>query len=191
VSITLPLKCDELTLRRVTERDYSDLYDYYTHPEVARFQFWEPFTDEQVAQLIESQATLMPGDPGVPFTIVVVLDAESCVIGDCSLTITSVEDRQADVGFTFNPRYHGNGYATKALNATLGFGFRTLELHRIIGATDVRNEPSWKLMERVGMRREAHFIHDCHVKDEWVDDYVYAMLDDEWPKLGSHIGQIG
>ena len=39
------------------------------------------------------------------------------------------------------------------------------------------------LMERVGMRREAHFVHDCHTKGEWVDDYLYAMLEDEWPKV--------
>ncbi len=103
--IELPIKCDELSLRRVTEHDYSDLYDYYTNPEVARYQFWEPFTDEQVAHLIESQGNVTPGDPGVPFVLAVVLDAESRVIGDCSLTITSDEDRQADVGFSFNPQY--------------------------------------------------------------------------------------
>jgi len=167
----------------VTERDYADLCDYYSAPEVARYQFWEPFTEEQVAHLIESQASVMPSDPGVAFVLAVVLQAEDRVIGDCSLTITSDEDRQADIGFAFNPRYHGNGYATKAVNATLGFGFRELGMHRISGATDVRNERSWKLMERVGMRREAHFVHDCHSKGEWVDDYLYAMLEDEWPKV--------
>ena len=185
----LPIKCVELTLRRVTEGDYSDLHDYYTNPEVARYQFWEPYTDEQVAQLIEAQAMVMPGDPGVSFVLAVLLEAESRVIGDCSLTITSPEDRQADVGFAFNPRYHGNGYATKAVNATLGFGFRELGMHRISAATDVRNERSWKLMDRIGMRREAHFVHDCHVKGKWVDDYLYAMLEDEWPKVECPVGQ--
>lgn len=183
MKVKLPIKCDELTLRRVTERDYADLCDYYTAPEVARYQFWEPFTDEQVAHLVGSQADVMPGDPGVAFVLVVVLQAEDRVIGDCSLTITSCEDRQADIGFAFNPRNHGNGYATKAVNATLGFGFRELGLHRISGASDVRNERSWKLMERIGMRREAHFIHDCYSKGEWVDDYLYAMIEDEWPKI--------
>ena len=131
----------------------------------------------------------MPGDPGVPLVLVVSLDAESRVIGDCSLTITSFEDRQADVGFAFNPRYHGNGYATKAVNATLGFGFLELGMHRLSGASDVRNERSWKLMERIGMRREAHFVHDCHTKGEWIDDYLYAMLENEWPKVEGCVGQ--
>jgi RimJ/RimL family protein N-acetyltransferase len=35
-------------------------------------------------------------------------------------------------------------------------------------------------MERVGMRREAHFIHDGFVKGRWVDVYAYGILDDEW-----------
>jgi RimJ/RimL family protein N-acetyltransferase len=49
-----------------------------------------------------------------------------------------------------------------------------------MAAVDVRNEPSWRLMERVGMRREAHFVHDNLMGDEWIDDFVYAMLEDEW-----------
>ncbi|MGQ0633036.1 MAG: GNAT family N-acetyltransferase [Planctomycetaceae bacterium] len=54
-------------------------------------------------------------------------------------------------------------------------------MHRIVAAVDVRNDRSWRLMERIGMRRAAHFIHDARAKDEWVDDYVYAILESEWP----------
>ena len=42
----------------------------------------------------------------------------------------------------------------------------------------------------IGMRREAHFVHDCHVKGKWVDDYLYAMLEDEWPKVECPVGQL-
>src|SRR5262249_27418806 len=102
------------------------------------------------------------------------------VIGDCQLTVTSVEDRQAELGFAFNPRYTGRGLATRAVTAVLGFGFVQLGLHRIIASTDTRNERSWQLTERGGMRREAHFRHDNFVNGEWMDSFVYAMLDDEW-----------
>jgi RimJ/RimL family protein N-acetyltransferase len=53
-------------------------------------------------------------------------------------------------------------------------------LHRITSATSTDNERAWRLMERVGMRREAHFIHDGFVKGRWVDVYAYGILDDEW-----------
>ena len=42
------------------------------------------------------------------------------------------------------------------------------------------NDTSWRLMERVGMRREGHFIHDGFVRSRWVDVFAYGMLADEW-----------
>jgi RimJ/RimL family protein N-acetyltransferase len=176
----LPIRVDQLTLRRVEYRDAADLFEIYSDPEVARYQFFQPWAPQQGEQLIYSQAEIFAGDPGVPFVLVAVLDSEDKVIGDCQITINSVEDQQGEIGFTFNPRFSGRGFATKAVSAALGFGFRHLGLHRIMAAVDTRNEPSWRLMERVGMRREAHFVHDNFVNEKWIDDYVYAMLENEW-----------
>ncbi len=176
----LPIDVDELTLRRVEYDDRADLFEIYSNPEVARYQFFDPWTLGQVEQLVYSQSEVFAGDPGVPFVLVAVLRSEGKVIGDCQITINSVEDRQGEVGFSFNPEYSGRGFATKAANATLGFGFTRLNLHRIVAAVDVRNASSWRLMERVGFRREAHFVHDSLLNGEWIDDYVYSMLEDEW-----------
>ena len=62
----------------------------------------------------------------------------------------------------------------------LGFGFVQLELHRITAAAFTENERAWRLMERVGMRREAHFVYAGFVRGRWVDVFGYAMLADEW-----------
>jgi RimJ/RimL family protein N-acetyltransferase len=176
----LPLKLDELTLRRIGPVDASDLYEIYSRREVAQYEFWDPWTAEQVASHICSQAAIRVGDPGVALVLGVILEPDGRLIGECQITITSVDDRQAEIGFTFNPDYSGRGYASRAVNACLGFAFGSLGMHRVMAATDVRNVRSWRLMERLGMRREAHFVHDNFVKGQWVDDYVYAMLEDEW-----------
>lgn len=174
----LPLNVGGMIIRRVRSNDLRDLSEYLSDPEVARYQFWEAYSAEQVAGLIECQAAVRIGDPGVALVLAVELDRR--VIGDCQLTINSLDDQQAEIGFRFNPQFTGRGLATQAVSAALGFAFLRLRMHRVVSCTDVRNERSWKLMERVGMRREAHFIHDCYSKGEWVDDYVYAMLDHEW-----------
>ena len=62
----------------------------------------------------------------------------------------------------------------------LRLGFEELGLHRIIGRIDARNTPSARVLERLGMRREAHFVHNEILKGEWTDEVVYAMLEDEW-----------
>jgi RimJ/RimL family protein N-acetyltransferase len=62
----------------------------------------------------------------------------------------------------------------------LGLGFGGLRLHRIVGRCDGRNLSSAQLMERLGMRREAHLVENEYVKGEWTDELIYAMLDREW-----------
>jgi RimJ/RimL family protein N-acetyltransferase len=85
-----------------------------------------------------------------------------------------------EIGFVFNPDYHGRGLATEAAESMLMLGFDTIRWHRIIGSCDARNHPSARLMERIGMRQEARFVHNQIVKGQWADELVYAILDHEW-----------
>ncbi len=62
----------------------------------------------------------------------------------------------------------------------LRLGFGNYGLHRIVGRIDARNAPAARLLERLGMRREAHFVRSEFIKGEWADEIVYAMLEDEW-----------
>jgi RimJ/RimL family protein N-acetyltransferase len=175
----LPIVLEELTLRRVVIEDRPHLYRIYSDPTVTRYEF-DNWTADQVERLVCSQFEMVPGDPGVPLVLVSELQSENTVIGAVQLTIHSVHDEQGEIGFSFDPKFCGRGLATKSVNAALGYGFTQLSLHRIMAAVDVRNERSWHLMERIGMRREAHFLHDNKVGSEWIDDFVYAMLADEW-----------
>ena len=100
-----------------------------------------------------------------------------------SLIWRSEEHRIGEVGYLFNPAHAGRGYATEASRALLQVGFEELGLHRIIGRLDVRNAASARVLERLGMRREAHFVQNEWLKGEWTDELVYAMLDREWRAL--------
>lgn len=177
-TIRLPLFTNGLLVRRIVPDDFHALRAYWCDPEVARYQFWGPYSDEQVTAMIEGQVEVEPGDPGVALLLAAVVD--DTLIGDCQLTVSSVEDRQAEIAYTFNPRFTGRGLATQAVTAVMGFGYVQLGLHRIVCSMDSRNERSWRLAERVGMRREAHFHHDNFIKGEWMDSFVYAMLEEEW-----------
>ena len=177
---TLPIRIDELILRRVEDGDTSDLFEIYSHPDVVRYQLFDAWTREQTESLVCSQYEVNAGDSGVPFILVAEYVPDDKVIGDCQLTISSAPDRQGEIGFALNPNYVGRGLATKMVGSALGFAFNQLDVHRMVASADVRNERSWRLMERVGMRREAHFIHCKCINGEWIDDYVYAILDEEW-----------
>jgi len=131
----LPIELDELTLRRVEQTDSEDLLEIYSDPDVARYQFFDPLNSEYIEKQIRYQAEIIVGDPGVPFFLVIVLRSENKVIGDVQISINSIEDQQGEIGFSLNPKYTGRGFATRAVNATLGYGFNHLNLHRIRNAT--------------------------------------------------------
>src|SRR5690606_12701814 len=122
-------------------------------------------------------------------TLVVELDGQ--VIGDLMVSVedawaqVEVADRakavQADLGWAFDPAWTGRGYATEAVAELFRLCFEDLGLRRVTAACFTDNEPSWRLMERLGMRREMHTVKDSlHRSGEWLDGYLYALLADEW-----------
>lgn len=80
----------------------------------------------------------------------------------------------------FNPDHQGKGLATEAARAVLRLGLEELDLHRIVGRCNALNTASAKLMERLAMRREAHFMQSSIIKGAWHEEFVYAILRSEW-----------
>jgi RimJ/RimL family protein N-acetyltransferase len=101
-------------------------------------------------------------------------------VGDCVLFWHSEEHAQGEIGYVLNPAHHGRGLATEAATALLRLGFEGLGMHRITGRLDARNTASARVLERIGMRREAHLVENEFVKGEWTDELIYAMLRAEW-----------
>jgi RimJ/RimL family protein N-acetyltransferase len=117
---------------------------------------------------------------GDAIQLAMVLPHAGSVIGHVNLALVSSAHRQGEIGFVLHPDHSGKGYAREASLVLMRLGFDELGLHRIFGRCDARNESSARLMERLGMRREAHLHENELVKGEWTDELVYAMLDREW-----------
>ena len=176
-----PLETARLRLRPFTRGDVDAVYDYRQREDVARYLFDNAMSRETCAEAVQLRINQLSfEDEGDR----IVLAAERCetgdVIGEVSLIWRSAEARQGEIGYIFNPRVHGQGYATEAAVALIGFGFETLDLHRIFARCDPRNTASFRVMERVGMRREAHFRGHIQVKGAWSEEYIYAVLAEEW-----------
>ena len=108
------------------------------------------------------------------------LMATGQLIGHVSLSLGAPEHRQAEIGFMFQPGHQGRGYATEASEAMLALAFGTYELHRVYGRLEPRNVASARVLEKLGMRKEAHLIENEWVKDEWQSEVIYAVLAREW-----------
>ena len=175
-----PVRTARLDLRPFEASDFDDVLAFRSRPDVARYLLTEPLGPDEVRDLLHKapdDAALRQA--GEQLNLAVVLRETGRLIGDVVLIWRSAEQRMAEIGFIFHPDYHGKGYALEASEAVLTMGFDGLGLHRIIGRCDARNTASWGLMERLGMRREAHFVRNEMVKGEWCDELVYAVLEDE------------
>lgn len=181
----LPARTDRLTLRVAVPGDVDAVHAYRSRPEVCRYLPFEPQTREQVSARVASdwQRTELT-EPQHALNLVVVDDASGRPIGDTMLRLRSLEDRHAEIGYVFHPDVRGNGFATEAARELLRIGFEDFRLHRISADLDARNGPSARLLERLGMRREAHFRKESRFKGEWADLLVYAMLAEEWDARG-------
>ncbi|WP_225821711.1 GNAT family N-acetyltransferase [Streptomyces naphthomycinicus] len=179
--VPAPVTTERLVLRLFTPGDVDDRYAYQSLPEVARYLYRPPLTREGCGESIAARAggTAWTAD-GDGLLLAVCRADEPGVIGEVVLTLRSAHARQAEIGWVFDPRYAGQGYATEAARALASVAFGRLGVHRLFARIDVLNTASVRVCERLGMRREAHLVDNDLDGDRWGSEYVYAILAHEW-----------
>jgi RimJ/RimL family protein N-acetyltransferase len=179
-----PIRTKRLLLRPFTRGDVDAVYGYRRREDVARYLFDVPLSREECALAVQQRISQVALEAeGDKIILGVELAETGALIGEVSLIWRSVDARQGEIGWIFDPQYHGHGYATEAANAMLDLAFGPGDIHRVAARCDVRNEASWRLMERLGMRREAHFREHALFKSQWDEEFIYALLWQEWRAL--------
>ena len=178
------LVTSRLVLRPLRLSDSAEVFAYRSDPEVARFQMWDPRDVKEVHSFIEDLRDLRPNTPDTWYQLAITLRESGLLIGDCGLHFPLKEPSQVEVGITLAPAHQRQGYATEALERVMEYLFVSLGKHRIYARVDPRNEASMALLERVGMRKEAHLRESVWNKGEWADDLIYAILEREWGSRG-------
>ncbi|GIF08368.1 GNAT family N-acetyltransferase [Actinoplanes siamensis] len=176
-----PIRTERLLLRPLTAADAEALLAYRSRPDVCRYVPFQPMTPEVIADRLATHwATTALTDEGQSLTLGIELGGTGRLIGDVILFWHSRQHRGGEIGYVLNPEFAGEGYATEAALAMLRLGFGGLRLHRIIGRIDERNEPSARVLRRLGMRQEARLVRNELFKGEWSTEVDFAMLADEF-----------
>lgn len=175
------LSTARLIIRRFQERDAGTFAEYRSDPQVARYQSWTPpYPLAQAEQFVTEMAGAHPDVAGQWCQLAIEERDSGTHIGDVAAHVDADEPRLTTVGITLSPAAQGHGYATEALTALLDYLLIQRGKHRVRATCDTRNRASAALLERVGMRREAHRLANTREKGEWTDEYVFAVLADEW-----------
>lgn len=174
------LETNRLILRRFTPDDWKDLYDYLSKEEVVRFEPYSVFDEESCRR----EAVNRSGNEAF---LAVCLKTGGKVIGNVYFQQTEpAEFLTWEIGYVFNPDYSGRGYATEAVAEMLRYGFEKLHARRIVAGCNTENAPSWRLLERLSMRKEAMFEKVAFFKRDkageplWFDAFSYAIREEEY-----------
>jgi RimJ/RimL family protein N-acetyltransferase len=180
VDLPLPIETSRLRLRPFVAGDLGALHAVQSREDVHRWLYSHPCGEDEVREALERRIARLRDAPETGVALAVELAASGEFLGDVSLTLGPPEHRQAEIGFIFHPEHQGHGYATEAAAAVVALAFDAYELHRVIGRLEARNIASARVLEKLGMRREAHLVENEWVKGEWQSELVYALLDREW-----------
>lgn len=169
------LGCTEtqrLILRRFRKEDIQDLYEYLSDEEVVRFEPYRPMDLQAVGENLDWRISTEE-------MIAVELKTTGKLIGNVYLGKRDFE--ALEIGYAFNRQFWGQGYATESCKALIELAV-SRGIHRVYAECDPCNIASWKLLEKLGFRREAHlrkniyFWKDAQDNPIWKDTYVYGFL---------------
>lgn len=184
-----PRRTERLLLRPATMDDARAFFEYHRLPEVAQW------LSSRATDWNEYRARFM-----VNMHQWLVVELAGQLIGGAKIDIQDAwaqvevaelaQATQAELGWTFHPDHFGRGYATEVVGELLAICFEGLGLRRVFACCLAENIASWKVMEKRGMRREAHFVRESlHRDGTWRDGYLYALLAEEWTNRQATSGQ--
>lgn len=177
-----PVRTVRLSLRPATAADVGAVWEFRRLDSVGRWLTRAPSSVEEFREQFLDPDSLER---------TLIIERDGVVIGDLMLWVQDAWSQgeitdgargvQANLGWVLHPEWAGQGYATEAVEELLRICFEDLGLRRVTADCFAANEASWRLMERVGMRREGHTVRDSlHRSGDWLDGYAYALLADEW-----------
>ncbi len=170
---------ERLCLRCLRLEDTELMFAYRSDPQVMQYQSREPKALEEIRSFISSMLTRDFNEPGW-YQIGIALCDDGGLVGDCGIHVLETDSRIVEIGITIAPASQSMGYATEALTGVLDLLFGKLGKHRVFASVDPLNLPSMALMQRIGLRKEAHFVQSLWFKNSWADDVVFAILASEW-----------
>ena len=177
---------ERLKLRPISIDGKEAVFRYRLDGETNKYQGWIPKNIKDVEEFIKKTATEY-NQPETWFQLVIIEKKTDNIIGDIGIHFLNIDDKQVEIGYTLDRDFHGMGYATEALISVIDSLFNDLKKHRITASIDPKNTASIKLVERLGFRKEAHFVESYYSKGKWVDDVVFALLEKEWQEFRSEI----
>jgi len=178
------LETNRLILRKFSQNDFAAVHSYGSNSQNMIYMMWGPNTENDTRTYINTAIKMAEENPCTAFHFAAELKETGAVIGGCTINMTDKGDNTAEIGWLIRHEHWQQGYGFEMGKKMLEFGFEELGLNRIFSRCDAENIASYRLMEKLGMRREGLYFdnrppHKQSFRD-YSDGLSYAMLKVEW-----------
>lgn len=174
------LESARLILRNYQPQDWERVHIYGSQPEFSQFEIWGPNTVEDSKKFVNDMVGQAAEQNRYKFDFAICLKESGLLIGGAGVRRQTQESSVADMGWAINPEFQKRGFATEAARTLLQFGFSRFNLAVMFATCDVRNTPSYRVMEKLGMKRVGFMKGDKEVKGRVRDSYRYEILPSEF-----------
>ncbi|HXH22493.1 MAG TPA: GNAT family protein [Dehalococcoidia bacterium] len=183
----MQLETERLLLREFVDADWEAVAAYQQEE-----RYWRYYERPQTGgagrrELVRAFVAQQAQQPRRGYQLAIILKEQQRLIGNAGVRIRRLVDFgspeasfEADIGYELDPAYWGRGYATEAARRLVEFAFRDLGVHRLWAYVLVENEPSWRVLERLGFRREGHLRENEWMQGRYWDTYIYGLLAGQW-----------
>ena len=179
------IETQRLIIRGFTPNDWRDLQQMIVQKEASEYAVYDhqwPVSAEEIKSIVRWFV-----DKPNYFAI---CTREPKMIGYILLLDTEKTD-ELSIGYCFNEDYMGKGFAVEACTALLTYAFDKLKAKKVICNTARKNEPSCRLLNRLGMTRVTE-LPGCTFRNDEKGNPVtflgvqYAISNTEWERRTKH-----
>lgn len=169
------IETERLILRDLRAEDIDGIYELDSNPLVHKYLGNNPITTKKKAEDIVKFVQLQYKERGIG-RFAAIEKSSGYFIGWCGLKLNSEENEALngkqnfyDIGYRLIPKFWGKGYATESAVKMLQYGFETLKFNTIVGAAEVANVASNKVLKKIGL--------------EFINKFKYENIPCNWYEL--------
>ncbi|PKF75247.1 GNAT family N-acetyltransferase [Chryseobacterium sp. PMSZPI] len=167
------IKTERLILSQLEEKDLPFIVGYLQHKIYSDLtsNIPYPYTESDAKFWLKMANEAFENKSGYTFGI---RNKEGQIIG--AIGLHDREDDKAELGYWIGMPYWNKGYVTEAARAIVDFGFKTLNFNKIFATHFLHNPASGKIMEKIGMEREAILKEEVKKDGEYFDLALYSIF---------------
>ncbi|WP_175989228.1 GNAT family N-acetyltransferase [Bacillus sp. Marseille-Q1617] len=173
------LSTERLRLREMIYSDWKAVHEYASLKSVCQYQPWGPNKIEDTKSFIKEVVADTAKVPRTRFMFAIVMKDKNRLIGAVELNIRDYHHRSGEIGYIVHPDLWGKGVATEAAKLLIEVGFKHFHLHRIQATCDPNNIASFKVLEKIGMKKEGVLRENLLINSGWRDSAIYSVLENE------------